>query len=117
MLHTAMTDIDLSQIVDSMSWSAGFRRQAYNFIEYIENRQRVGGGYTYLLELACTAIKHRDKVKGREYEWRLLRKNKARQQVEWVDREVQAYLTKERQFLRKLMAVLHLTGKLLSLGD
>jgi hypothetical protein len=41
-----------------------------------------------------------------------LRKNKASRQIEWVDRQVQAYLTKERQFLRKLMVCMHVTGKL-----
>jgi hypothetical protein len=40
----------------------------------------------------------------------LLRKNKTTRQVEWVDSQVQAYLTKERQFLRKLMVCMHITG-------
>ena len=112
-LHTTMPKIDLSQIIDSMSWSAGFRRQAYSFLEHPENRQQVGGGYTYLLELARTAMKHKDKGKGKgkDNEWRLLRRNKTRQQVQWVDRQVQAYLTKERQFLRKLMVAMHITGQ------
>jgi hypothetical protein len=104
-LHTAMPAIDLSCIVDSMSWSAGFRRQAYSFIEHPENRQRVGGGYQYLLELAQKAAAQK------AGEWQLLKKNKASQQIEWVDGQVQAYLTKERQFLRKLMAAMHITGK------
>jgi hypothetical protein len=117
--QTAMPEIDLSRIVDSMSWSAGFRRQAYSFIEHPENRQRVGGGYRYLLALARTALKSRGGGRGRGRgkgkagagEWQLLRRSKASQRVEWVDAQVHAYLTKERQFLRKLMVVMHLTGK------
>ncbi|KAK6591434.1 hypothetical protein H4I95_12202, partial [Botrytis cinerea] len=35
--------------------------------------------------------------------WRLLQTNPTTKKVEWVDSQVTAYLTKERQFLRKLM--------------
>ena len=31
--------------------------------------------------------------------------------MEWVDGQVKKYLSKERQFLRKLMVCMHITGK------
>jgi hypothetical protein len=93
--------IDLGQIVDSMSWSQAFRRQNYSFIEHRQNKEQAGVGYRYLLERAR---------KG-EGGWRLLRKNKASRQEEWVDGQMKKYLTKEKQFLRKLMVCMHITGK------
>jgi hypothetical protein len=92
--------IDLGQIVDSMAWSQAFRRQNFSFIEHVQNRGQVGVDYRYLLGRAR---------KG-EGGWTLLKKNKATQQVEWVDAQVRAYLTKERQFLRKLMVGMHVMG-------
>lgn len=98
--QTNIPAIDLSQIIDSMAWSQAFRRQDYSFIEHMQNRDRVGVGYQYLLEQARRG----------EGGWKLLRKSKVSQQVEWVDGQVRAYLTKERQFLRKLMVSMHVTG-------
>ncbi len=100
--QAGMPSIDLNSIVDSMSWSQAFRRQDYSFIEHVQNRDQVGVGYRYLL----------DQARKGEGGWKLLRKNKASRQIEWVDRQVQAYLTKERQFLRKMMVCMHVTGKL-----
>jgi hypothetical protein len=178
--------IDLGGIVDSMAWSAAFRRQNYSFIEHVANREQVGVGYGFLLERA------RKGVADRQWQWRLLRKTKVRrqgqgqsqsqgqsqgqsrsqgrsqsqsqgqsrsqsrsrsqsqsqgqsrsqsrsrsrsqsqsrsqsrsqsqtasqtashttnQQIQWVDAQVKKYLTKERQFLRKLMVCMHITGK------
>jgi hypothetical protein len=93
--------IDLGAIVDSMAWSQEFRRQSYSFIEHVKNKERTGVGYQYLLERAR-------KGKGG---WKLLRKNRASQQTEWVDAQVKKYLTKEKQFLQKLMVCMHVTGK------
>jgi hypothetical protein len=93
--------IDLSRIVDSMAWSQAFRRQSYSFIEHVKNQEQTGVGYRYLLERA------RQGAGG----WRLLKKNKASQQTEWVDAQVKKYLTKERQFLQKLMVCMHVTGE------
>jgi len=95
-----MPSIDLSSIVDSMSWSQAFRRQDYSFIEHVQNRDQVGVGYRYLL----------DQARKGEGGWKLLKKNKASRQIEWVDRQVRAYLTKERQFLHKMMVCMHVTG-------
>jgi hypothetical protein len=92
--------IDLSDIVDSMAWSAAFRRQSYSFVEHVANQERTGVGYRYLLEQA------RKGAGG----WRLLKKSKASQQTEWVDAQAKKYLTKERQFLRKLMVCMHVMG-------
>ena len=92
--------IDLSRIVDSMAWSQAFRRQNFSFITHAQNQDQVGGDYRFLL----------DRARGKEGQWRLLEKNPATKQVEWVDSQVQAYLTKERQFLRKLMVCMHITG-------
>jgi hypothetical protein len=94
--------IDLSRIIDSMAWSQAFRRQNFSFIDHAQNQDQVAGDYGYLLDRA-------QKKKGR---WRLLRKNQATKKVEWVDSQVTSYLTKERQFLRKLMVCMHVTGAL-----
>ncbi|KAK6591548.1 hypothetical protein H4I95_12156 [Botrytis cinerea] len=85
--------IDLSRIVDSMAWSQAFRRQNFSFITHAQNQDQVRGDYGFLLERA------RRKGGG----WRLLQTNPTTKKVEWVDSQVTAYLTKERQFLRKLM--------------
>jgi hypothetical protein len=100
MFQADIPTIDLSSIVDSMSWSQAFRRQNYSFIEHVQNRDQVGVGYRYLL----------DRARKGEGGWNLLRKNKASRQIEWVDGQVRSYLTKERQFLRKLMVCMHITG-------
>jgi len=92
--------IDLSRIVDSMAWSQAFRRQNFSFITHAQNQDQVGGDYGFLLERAR-------KKGGR---WRLLRTNSTTKKVEWVDSQVTSYLTKERQFLRKLMVCMHITG-------
>lgn len=98
---SAVPSVDLSRIVDSMSWSQAFRRQNFSFIEHAQNQDQVKGDYQYLL----------GRARRREGGWHLLGKNRVSKQVEWVDAPVQAYLTKERQFLRKLMVCMHLTGK------
>ncbi|KAK6591595.1 hypothetical protein H4I96_12289 [Botrytis cinerea] len=91
--------IDLSRIVDSMAWSQAFRRQNFSFITHAQNQDQVRGDYGFLLERA------RRKGGG----WRLLQTNPTTKKVEWVDSQVTAYLTKERQFLRKLMVCMHIT--------
>jgi hypothetical protein len=93
--------IDLSEIIDSMAWSQAFQRQNYSFMEHVANRERTGVGYRYLLEQA------RKGAGG----WKLLKKGRASQQTEWVDAQVKKYLTKERQFLRKLMVCMHVMGE------
>ena len=40
-----------------------------------------------------------------------MRKSRANQKMEWVDGQVKKYLSKERQFLRKLMVCMHIIGK------
>jgi hypothetical protein len=101
--------IDLGGVVDSMSWSQAFRGNSYSFIEYVTNKKRTDVGYRYLFEQA----KQRD-CKGR---WKLLKKNKTSQKMEWVDGQVKKYLNKERQFLRKLMVCMHIIGKHLTKED
>lgn len=92
--------IDLSRTVDSMAWSQAFRRQNFSFIDHAQNQDQVAGDYGFLL----------DRARKKEGRWRLLRKNRASKKVEWVDSQVTSYLTKERQFLRKLMICMHITG-------
>lgn len=94
-------NVDLSRIVDSMAWSQAFRRQNFSFIEHVQNQDQVKGDYRYLL----------DRARRREGGWSMLGKNRATKQMEWVDTQVKAYLTKERQFLRKLMVCMHITGR------
>lgn len=93
--------IDLGRIVDSMSWSQAFRRQNFSFIDHGPNKEQAGVGYRYLLERAR-------KGKGG---WRLLKKNRASKREEWVDGQMKKYLSKEKQFLQKLMVCMHITGK------
>jgi len=92
--------IDLGGIVDSMAWSQEFRQQQYSFMEHVANKEHTGVGYRYL---------YRRAQRG-EGAWRLLRKGRAGQD-EWMDAQVKKYLGKERQFLRKLMACMHVTGE------
>jgi len=63
-------------------------------------------GYQYLFERA----KGKSKGKG-EGGWKLLKKSRASQKMEWVDSQVKKYLSKERQFLRKLIVCMHITSK------
>lgn len=97
--------------MDSMAWSQAFRRQGYSFIEHVANKGRTDVGYQYLLERAKAKAKSKGKGRSR---WKLLRKSRASQKMEWVDSQVKKYLSKERQFLRKLMVCMHITGKHLS---
>ena len=101
MFGSNVPSIELGRIVDSMSWSQAFRRQNFSFIDHGPNKEQAGVGYRYLLERAR---------KG-EGAWRLLRKSKTSQGKEWVDGQMKKYLTKEKQFLRKLMVCMHITGK------
>lgn len=91
--------IDLKAIQDSMGWSSTFRSTGFSFLSYAKNRNATGLGYDYLLNLARCG-------KG---QWKLFQKDQA-QQVQWVDKQTQAYLVRERQFLRKLMVCMHITG-------
>jgi hypothetical protein len=94
--------IDLSRIVDSMSWSQAFQKLNHNFIQHAANKELVGNvDFKYLLERA----------RKRQGGWRLMKKARGSQKMEWVDAQVKKYLTKERQFLRKLMVCMHVTGK------
>ena len=71
--------IDLGGIVDSMAWSQQFRRQGYSFIGHVANKERTNMGYQYLLERAKGG-------KGKsKHGWKLLRKSRASQKMEWVD--------------------------------
>src|SRR5271154_5804488 len=69
-------------------------------MDHSPNKAQAGVGYRYLLERAR---------KG-EGGWRILRKSKASIGEEWVDGQMKKYLTKEKQFLRKLMVCMHVTG-------
>ena len=69
-------------------------------MEHVANKEHTGVGYRYL---------YRRAQRG-EGAWRLLRKGRAGQD-EWMDAQVKKYLGKERQFLRKLMACMHVTGE------
>jgi hypothetical protein len=78
----------------------------------MKNQERTGVGYRYLLERAKAG---RNKGMGKSG-WKLLRKSRASQRTEWVDAQVKKYLTKEQQFLQKLMVCMHITGEHLSKG-
>lgn len=104
---SSVPSIDLGGIVDSMAWSQQFRRQGYSFIEHVKNQECTGAGYRYLLERAKAGRNRGSSRSG----WKLLRKSRASQKTEWVDAQVKKYLTKERQFLRKLMVCMHVSGE------
>ncbi|OAF55127.1 hypothetical protein VC83_08395 [Pseudogymnoascus destructans] len=91
--------VDLSQIVDSMAWNTKFRQSEYSFINHVKNRERTDVGYQYLLKRARKGSK----------EWQLLQRA-GDGSYKWNDSQKQAYLNQERQFLRKLMVTLHVTG-------
>jgi hypothetical protein len=92
--------IKLDKIVDSVGWGRPFRQLNFTFSEHAENKEHTDVGYRYLYKRAR---------KG-EGGWKLLRKNKASQRNEWMEAQVKKYLTKERQFLRKLMVCMHIMG-------
>lgn len=104
---TNVPSIDLGGIVDSMAWSQQFRQQGYSFIEHAKNQEYTDVGYRYLLKQAKAG---RNKSMGKDG-WKLLKKSRASQQTEWVDAQVKKYLTKEQQFLQKLMVCMHISGK------
>ncbi len=97
---SAVPTVDLGRIIDSMAWSQAFRRQNFSFVEHVQNQDQVKEGYRYLLDRAW---------KG-EGPWTMFRRNQATKQGEWFDPQVQAYLTKERYFWRKLIVCMHITG-------
>jgi len=90
--------IDLSGIVDSMAWSQEFRRTEYSFINHTQNKARTDVGYEFLLKRA---------QKGSP-EWRMFKKT-VNGPYQWNKGQKQAYLTQERQFLRKAIVVIHVT--------
>jgi hypothetical protein len=92
--------VDLTRIVDSMAWGQAFRRQGFSFIEHNANQDQAKGDYGYLLKRARRG----------EGRWTMLKKKAGSHEVEWVKGQVRAYLTKEGQFLRKLMVCMHVTG-------
>jgi hypothetical protein len=91
-----MPGIDLSQIVDSMAWSNEFRRDDYSFIQHPKNKGIVDTGYQALLRRARKASGERQMMK-----------KGVDGQDEWIDHRVNAYLAREKQFLRKAMATTH----------
>jgi hypothetical protein len=90
--------IDLGNIVDSMAWSQEFRRTEYSFINHTHNKARTDVGYEFLLKRA---------QKGSP-EWRMFKKT-VNGPYQWNEGQKRAYLTRERQFLRKAMVVIHVT--------
>jgi hypothetical protein len=91
--------IDLDKIVDSMAWSSEFRRSDYSFISCTKNDKSIRVGHSFLLEYA-------KKIKGKGQMFDALNK-----EATWIERMKQSYLTKETQFLRKLMVLMHITGE------
>ena len=90
--------VDLSKIIDSMAWNSEFRQSDYSFINHVKNQERTDVGYEYLLKRARKGSK----------EWQLL--HKSNRSYKWNESQKQAYLNQERDFLRKLMVTLHITG-------
>ncbi|KAL5344321.1 hypothetical protein ACLOAV_010750 [Pseudogymnoascus australis] len=82
-----------------MAWNSEFRQSNYSFINHAKNQERTDVGYQYLLKRARKGSK----------EWRLLQRA-ADGSYKWNDSQKQAYLNQERNFLRKLMVTLHVTG-------
>ncbi|KFY78860.1 hypothetical protein V498_09040 [Pseudogymnoascus sp. VKM F-4517 (FW-2822)] len=82
-----------------MAWNSEFRQSNYSFINHAKNRERTDVGYQYLLKRARKGSK----------EWQLLQRA-ADGSYKWNDSQKQAYLNQERNFLRKLMVTLHVTG-------
>jgi hypothetical protein len=51
------------------------------------------------------------RVQRNKSRWTMLKKKASSYKVEWVKGQVQVYLTKERQFLQKLIVCIHITGE------
>ena len=101
-----MPSIDISSIVDSMSQSQAFCKNGYSFTKHVVNKECTDIRYQYLFERA----KGKSKGKGKSGQ-KLLRKSRASQKMEQVDSQVKKYLSKEQQFLQKLIVCMHITGK------
>lgn len=97
--HSKVTDIDLSQIVDSMSWSQEFRRDDYSFIQHPKNKPHADFGYKLLLKQARKAMG----------EWQMIKKG-VDGEMHWIDHRVKPYLVREKGFLKKLMVACHVTA-------
>ena len=103
-----MTTIDLSRIADSMAWSGEFRQLGYSFIDHVKNQVQTNvGRYKYLFERAAQKKK---KTRDSKTEWKLFKKVPSGEYV-WNDSQKRSYLNRERQFLRKLMVIMQVTGK------
>ena len=94
-----VADIDLGQIIDSMSWSQEFRRDDYSFIQHPKNKVQVDFGYRLLLKKARKAVG----------EWQMIKRG-IDGEMHWIDHRVKAYLVQEKGFLKKLMVACHVTG-------
>jgi hypothetical protein len=93
-----LPSIDLNKIIDSMAWSSEFRRSDYSFIGCTHNDESVRVGFRFLFQRA-------KEIKGPN---QMI--DKSTHEAQWVERTKQGYLVKEKQFLRKLMVLLHITG-------
>ncbi|KAH8797894.1 hypothetical protein F5884DRAFT_626090, partial [Xylogone sp. PMI_703] len=91
--------IDLTTIEDSMAWNTHFRRVEYNFIENVKNQKQCKVGWEYLYRRA--------RQKGGP--WSLI-KRAADGTETWNESQKRGYLNREREFLRKLMVTMHITG-------
>jgi len=96
LFHQGVLPVPLPQLVDSMGTAQRFQQKGYSFTDHPDNaRWKVG--WEFLWERMLQ-------------DGQRLVKGGGSGQLEWVDQQCKAYLAREKQFLLKLMAVMHLTG-------
>ncbi|KFY25538.1 hypothetical protein V493_04595 [Pseudogymnoascus sp. VKM F-4281 (FW-2241)] len=88
--------IELSKVVDSVAWTQQFWRSNYNFTKHGAN-QHLDVKYSYNLARARRATRDLQMLKQTE-----------NGELAWIDYRKHWYLTIERQFLRKLMVLVHI---------
>jgi superfamily II DNA helicase RecQ len=107
LFHQVVPAVPLADVVDTMSSQDTFREDGFSFISHITNRISCNFGWTFLQQRM-----YRDDVQFH------LRQRKASRDGsgsgsranEWIEPRVNAYLTKERQFLTQLLVAMHIMG-------
>jgi hypothetical protein len=103
LFHQDVDNIPLAQIVDSMGSGQYFRQDGFSFVDHRDNIQfKMSWEFLYRRMLQDAP------------EWRLVKigsgSGGSGLERKWVDVRRSAYLARERQFLRKLMVAIQLTG-------
>lgn len=97
----AVPPVPLPQLVDSMGMAQRFQQQKYSFLDHPDNAPwKIGWQFLWdqMLRNGQTLVVSSS------------RGSHGHGQLAWADQPRKAYLTREKQFLLKLMVAMHLTG-------